>query len=108
MGKRPFAVLAIGTMIATSAFGAANAACDENFAASLQECQRIVGSLHPDKATQMRVFATDGSEFTAGEAVWLKGQVRLITEACAKGQAADASRRLVEIQKVLSEHHRAA
>jgi hypothetical protein len=108
MGKRTFVALAIGTLMAASAYGATNAACDDNFTASLQECQRIVGSLHPDKATQMRVFAADGSEFTAGQAMWLKGQVRLITEACASGQAAEASHRLVEVQKVLSEHHRAA
>jgi hypothetical protein len=108
MGTRYFVALAIGTLMATSAYAATNAACDENFSASLRDCQRIVGSLHPDKPTQMRVFAADGSEFTAGQATWLKGQLRLIAEACASGHAAEASHRLIEVQKVLSEHHRAA
>ncbi len=107
MDKRPFVTLATATLMATSAYGAANAACDDNFTAALHESQHIVGSLHPDKATQMRVFAADGSEFTAGQAMWLKRQVRLITEACASGQFDEASRRLGEVQKVISEHHRA-
>jgi hypothetical protein len=108
MGKRSFLALAVSTLMATSAYAATSAICDDNFTASLHECQRIVGSLHPDKPTQMRVFAADGSEFTAGQAMWLKSQLRLITDACASGHGAEASHRLVEVQRVINEHHRAA
>ena len=53
----------------------------------------------------MRVFASDGAEFTAGQVQWMKGQLRLIATACADGNAPDASRRLAEVRQVLNEHH---
>jgi hypothetical protein len=42
------------------------------------------------------------------EAHWMKGQLALISKACAKGNTADASRRLTEVRKMLAEHRRAA
>jgi hypothetical protein len=101
-------LLAVGTLIASSAYGATNVACDDGLTASLRESARIVNSLHPDKAGQARVFASDGSEFTAGQAQWMKGQLRLITRACADGNTADASRRLSEVRKLLIKHRRSA
>jgi len=103
-----WALLATGTLITSSAWGATNAACDDRLTASLHESARIVNSLHPDKAGQARVFASDGSEFTAGQAQWMKGQLQLIAKACADGNAADATRRLAEVRKLLVEHRHAA
>ncbi|MGA2861814.1 MAG: hypothetical protein ABSF31_08630 [Steroidobacteraceae bacterium] len=97
----------MGTLLVSSAY-AAGAACDDKLTASLHECERIVGSLRPDKAGQMRVFASDGSEFTAGQAQWMKGQLQLIAKACAEGDAADASRHLAEVRELLNEHHHGA
>jgi hypothetical protein len=75
---------------------------------SLNECERIVGSLRADKAGQMRVFASDGSEFTAGQAAWMKGQLKLVVEDCAGGNVADATRRLTDVQGLLKQHRRSA
>jgi hypothetical protein len=98
----------MGSLMASSAFAASNAGCDDKLTNSLHECERIVGSLRPDKAGQMQVFASDGSVFTAGQALWMKGQLRMIAKACADGDAVDAARRLAEVQELLNAHRRAA
>lgn len=108
MNKPYLTLLAVGTLIASSAYGATNTACDERLAASLHDCERIVGSLHPDKAGQMRVFASDGSEFTAAQAQWMKSQLRLVAKACAAGDVINASQRLAGVKQLLSEHHHEA
>jgi len=82
--------------------------CDEKLTASLHECERIVGSLRPDKAGQMRVFASDGSEFTADQATWMKSQLKQVSKACAEGDVEAATRRLAEVQQLITEHHRPA
>jgi hypothetical protein len=96
----------IALLLGSSAFAAGNVGCDDKLTNSLHECQRIVGSLRADKAGQMRVFASDGSEFTAGQAQWMKGQLRLVAKACTNGDSADAARRLADVQQLLNEHHR--
>jgi hypothetical protein len=108
MSTKYRALLAMGTLVALSAYAAATAGCDDKLTSSLHECQRIVGSLRPDKAGQMRVFAPDGSEFTAGEAEWMKAQLRLVANACAAGDSVDAAKGLAEVQLLLNERQRAA
>jgi hypothetical protein len=99
-------LIAMGTLLASNTYAATNAVNDDGLTSSLHECERIVGSLHPDRPGQMRVFASDGSEFTAGQVQWMKGQLRLIAEARVDANAADASRRLAEVRQLLNEHHR--
>jgi two-component system KDP operon response regulator KdpE len=74
----------------------------------LVSAERIVDSLRPDKAGQMRVFAVDGSEFTAGEALWMKGQMRSALRACAQGDEASAASTLRGITDLLNAHHHKA
>jgi hypothetical protein len=105
MRNRYLTLLATGMLLASSAYGATSAALDDTLTASLHECERIVGSLHPDKPGQMRVFASDGSEFTAGQVQWMKGQLRLIAKERADGNVVDASARLAEVRQLLNEHH---
>jgi hypothetical protein len=100
-------LLGVVSLFVTSAY-AFGSECDDKLTASLHECQRIVGSLRPDKAGQMRVFASDGSEFTAGQAQWMKGQLAQVAKACDHGNVDEASKRLAEVQQLLSEHHHAA
>ena len=106
------ALFLLSTLLTANAFTGAgscsSSGCDDKLAASLHECERIVGSLRPDKAGQMRVFASDGSEFTVGQAQWMKGQLRLVAKACAEGAVTNASRHLAQVQQLLSEHHRTA
>ena len=74
-----------------------------------KECVRLVDSLRPDKGGQARVFAADGSEFTAGQALWMRGQLRKVARLCASGLPAEqeeAGRILAEVHELLQSHHR--
>jgi hypothetical protein len=106
MHTKPLLLAAIALVLGSSAYAAGRAGCDDKLSNALRECQRIVGTLRADKAGQMRVFASDGSEFTAGQAQWMKGQLQLIARACSDGDSADAARRLADVQQLLNEHHR--
>jgi hypothetical protein len=104
--KKLFVLSSMALSLGAGAYAAGASSCDDKLTSSLQECQRIVGSLRADKAGQMRVFASDGSEFTAGEAQWMKNQLKLIVKLCADGNPGDAERRLADVQELLREHHR--
>ena len=74
-----------------------------------RECVRLVDSLRPDKAGQARVFAADGSEFTAGQALWMKGQLRKVARLCVSNRSEDqqeAIRVLAEVRDLLKSHQR--
>lgn len=79
-----------------------------SFTEQYHDCVRIVDSLRPDKGGQAHVFAVDGSEFTAGQARWLQGQLHKVAEACVRGDPAQAAQLLAEVQEMLKSHHRAS
>ena len=81
--------------------------CDASFTQRYHESERIVGSLRQDKGGQARVFAVDGSEFTAGQARWMLGQLHRVKEACMRGDQEQAARLLAEVQELLKSHHTA-
>lgn len=100
-------VLAAIACLATPAF--AESPCDGVASQQYRDCVRIVDSLHPDKAGQARVFTLDGTEFTAGQALWMKGQLRKVARLCASGAARDqeeATRLLSEVRELISSHQR--
>jgi hypothetical protein len=80
--------------------------CDHALMISLHECERVVGSLRADKAGKPRVFAPDGSEFTAAEASWMTQELRRTAHECAEGDADDAAHRLEQVKRLLKERHR--
>lgn len=82
--------------------------CDASFTEQYHDCVRIVDSLRPDKGGQARVFAVDGSEFTAGQARWLQGQLHKVAAACVRNDEAQAAQLLAEVQELLKSHHRAS
>ena len=84
-----------------------HAACSPALTEQLVSAERIVESLRPDKAGQMRVFASDGSEYTAGEALWMKGQLRSALRACAQGDEALAASTLRGVTDLMYAHHKA-
>jgi hypothetical protein len=100
-----FSVVASTYLLASSAV--THAGCTPGLTEQLVSAERIVDSLRPDKAGQMRVFAVDGSEFTAAEALWMKGQMRIVLRACAQGDEASAASTLRGITDLLNAHHRA-
>jgi hypothetical protein len=101
-----YSVVASAYLLAASAV--THAGCSPGLTEQLVSAERIVDSLRPDKAGQMRVFAVDGSEFTAGEALWMKGQMRSALRACAQGDEASAAATLRGITDLLGAHHHKA
>jgi hypothetical protein len=86
----------------------AGESCETQLTRELRDCEHIVEALRPEKAGQVRVFAADGSEFTAGQVMWMKGQLRLVEQACARGNQADAARLLTEVRNLVEAHRRAS
>jgi hypothetical protein len=80
--------------------------CGASFAQQYRDSLRIVDSLRADKSGQARVFAADGSEFTAGQARWMQGQLHEVEEACARGNQARAAQLLRPVQELLKSHRR--
>ena len=102
-------VLAAVACLTTSVY--AGSPADSAASQQYRDCMRIVDSLHPDKAGQARVFTRDGSEFTAGQASWMKGQLRKVTRLRASGAAGDqeeATRLLAEVRELIRSHQRNA
>jgi hypothetical protein len=71
---------------------------------ALHEAERLVDSLRPDKSGQARVFAADGSEFTAGQAIWMKGQLQHAEQSCANNDPATATNHLGDVLELLRTH----
>ena len=84
----------------------AHAACSPVLTEQIAGVEQIVDSLRPDKAGQMRVFASNGSEFTSGQAQWMKGQLRAIQRDCIKGDDESAAAQLRGVQELLNAHRK--
>jgi hypothetical protein len=72
----------------------ANGSCDPGTTNKLHEFQRLADSIRVDKPGLARVYALDGTEFTAGQALWIKGQLREVEAACARSDRTDAAQQL--------------
>lgn len=84
----------------------ARADCNPVLARQYADADRVVDSLRPDKPAQMRVSAHDGSEYTAGEALWMKAKLRSALRACVRGDDASAASTLNDVTGLLNSHHR--
>ena len=98
-----FSVVASTYLLASSTL--TYASCSTTFTEQFAGADRIVDSLRPDKPGQMRVFASDGSEFTAGQALWMKGQLRSALQACVQGDQVSAASSLHGVTDLLHTHH---
>jgi hypothetical protein len=101
----PFvSVVASACLLASSPLthASCSAALSEQFAGA----ERIANSLRPDKPGQVRVFSSDGSEFTAGQALWIKGQLRSIERDCTRGDEATAISSLHAVSNLLNARRR--
>jgi len=54
----------------------------------------------------MRVYASDGSEFTAGHALWMNGQLRSVLQACVQDDEVSAASSLHGVTDLLRTRHR--
>jgi hypothetical protein len=105
----PFAEkLRVAAALLVAATAQAETPCG-TFSQEYKDCLRLVDSLRPDKSGQARMFAADGSEFTAGQALWMQGQLRRVASLCATRRAedqAEAARILAEVSDLLRSHRR--
>ena len=92
-------ILATACLLASSL---THANCSPTFTERFTSAQRMVGSLRPDKPAQARVSAADGSEYTAGEAPWMKGQLRAAMHACTQGDESGAAATLQKVTDLLN------
>ena len=89
-------------VLATIAANAHSApACDPDFNRSYEATSRVVDSLRPEKPGALRVFSADDLRITAGQAMWMQGQLRGIARACTQGDITGARTRLGEVQTLL-------
>ncbi len=102
MNATVFSIVASTYLLASSTLTHAN--CSSAFTEKFTGAERIVDSLRPDKPGQIRVFASDGSEFTAGQALWMKGQLRSVLQACAQNNEVSAASSLRGVTDLLNAH----
>jgi hypothetical protein len=95
-------VSAVASAYLLASVPVAHADCSESFARQLASAERTANSLRPDKPAQVRVFGADGSEFTAGQVLWIKGQLRSIERSCARGDEVAAASSLNDVNLLLS------
>ena len=100
------AVIAASTLISTVAL--ASTGCSKDFNNRFQQSRQFVETLRPEKPGQMRVFAVDGSEFTASQVQWLRGRMRLIDAACVRGDEGRAEQLLSGTRDLLQAHRRSS
>jgi hypothetical protein len=98
----------LSCLVITCAVSLAHAAeaCDASLTDQYRNSLRIVDSLRVEKGGQARVFAADGSEFTAGQARWMRGQLREVKEAGGRGDQVHATELLRQVQELLRSHRR--
>jgi hypothetical protein len=96
-------VLATACLLASSL---SHANCSPTFTERFSSAQRMVDSLRPDKPAQVRVAAFDGSEYTAGQAQWMKGQLRSALQSCTHSDEASAAATLQGVTDLLNSRHR--
>lgn len=96
-------VLAFGVLAAA---GNARADCDSSFGSTLQNTERFVATMRADKPGQARVFAVDGSEYTAGLVRWMTAELRAAGRDCRDARPAEAAKHLAAVQETLSSSQR--
>ena len=76
-----------------------------------RDCVRLVESLRPRKEQVRCVLfrPLTAPRFTAGQALWMQGQLRKVARLCASARPDDqieATRILTEVRELLLSHHR--
>lgn len=85
----------------------ADTGCSAALMTRLESLARIADSLHVDKPGQARVFALDGSEYSAGQSYWMQGQLRKAARLCAPRSGdgeAQAARVIAQVERLVHEH----
>jgi len=92
MKNRIGLLTAMSTLVVAGWCSASMAAdCAAPLVRSLQDAGRRIESMQVTKPGQVRVFAADGSEYTAGAVRRMRAEVQLADQACRRGDARVAS-----------------
>jgi hypothetical protein len=97
-------VVTLASSLLAPAAALADPACDVATASKLRALERFADFVRIDKPGLARVYGQDGTELTAGEALWMKGQLRGADTACAHGDPAGAGRRLQAVEGLIQAH----
>ncbi len=84
----------------------ASADCDATLVTSMRDAQRLVTSMRADKPGQARVFAADGSEYSAGLVRWMAAELVDAEKNCREGNFAAAGAKVAAVQETLAAHAR--
>ena len=82
----------------------AGLACDAATASKLRALERFADAVRVDEPRLARVYAQEGTELTAGEALWMNGQLRTAGTACARSDPAGAGQRLQAVESLIQAH----
>ncbi len=93
---------AFGLLVGTAN---ARADCDPTLGSSLRDAERFVATMRADKPGQARVFASDGTEYSAGLVRWMAAQLRAADKDCLNAKPAEALKRLSAVQDTLTPSH---
>jgi hypothetical protein len=105
--RKSVTVLALGLGLGFLGCGSsAWAFCDPALLSSMRDAERLVGTMRADKPGQARVFAADGSEYSAALARWLAAELRAAEENCREGKFAAAREHVSAVQDTLTAHAR--
>lgn len=96
------AILAMNFLVPASARADGN--CDSALSSRLDAFEHLADSIRVDKPGLARVYARDGTEFSAGQALWMKGQLREVSAACTRGDRGDATKRVDAVAQLLQAH----
>jgi hypothetical protein len=78
--------------------------CDPALLASMRDAERLVDPMRADKPGQARVFAADGSEYSAGQVRWLAAELHTAERNCRAGNFAAAREHLTAVEDTLTAH----
>jgi len=104
MRRKIVIAMVVAVLSGTTAY--ADSDCAGPVMRELHADERIVDSLRPDKPGQVRVYAADGAEFTAGQSQWMRGQLKEVGRACVRGDSAAAARLLAGVRQLIDAHAR--
>jgi hypothetical protein len=100
-------LIVIATILGAVGDGRASGGCDVILMQQYRDCVRVVESLRPSKSVRARMFAYDGSEYSATQASWMKSQLREFGRLCASGLVGDrvqAVGALHAVQELIRSH----
>lgn len=101
---RILAALSLCLLASNAARATTTSACDAPLLDAVNDARAIVLSLRPEKPGQSRVIANDLSEYTGGQSIWMRDELRVVERACLHDEGVEATRHLQAVLELLRSH----